>query len=104
MQVQVEGHSMFPTFNDGDILCVDTDAYHTHPPQIGDVVVANHPFIRDCCIVKRVHDVTQDNLFVLHGDLPIESTDSRSFGPVPLHLIRGKVVGRESSRDFSKEK
>ncbi len=94
MLIQIDGHSMFPTFCDGDILCVNTEAYLSHPPQPGDVVVANHPFIKDCLIVKRVHAIKQGNMVILHGDSAIESTDSRSFGPIPLHNICGKVTGK----------
>ncbi len=96
--VQVDGHSMFPTFRDGDILCVDPDAYLTTPPQIGDIVLADHPFIKDCTVIKRIHAIQAGNLFVLHGDSAVDSSDSRSFGPVALQCIRGKVVGRHNER------
>ncbi len=98
MQVQVDGHSMFPTFRDGDILCVDTDAYLNTPPEIGDIVLADHPFINNCSIIKRVHAIKEGNLFVLHGDSAVESTDSRSFGPIALKNIRGKVIGKREER------
>ncbi|PID41062.1 MAG: S26 family signal peptidase [Proteobacteria bacterium] len=95
MLVQLDGHSMFPTFRDGDILDVDTDAYLTSSPRIGDVVLADHPFIKNCYIIKRVHDITKDDRLILHGDSTLESTDSRSFGSVALKHIRGRVVARQ---------
>ncbi len=96
MLIQLEGHSMSPTFCDGDILSVDTKAYLFHPPQPGDIVVANHPFIKNCLIVKRVCAVDDNGRFVLHGDNAIESSDSRGFGSIALQDICGKVIGKST--------
>jgi len=74
----------------------------------GDLVVAKHP-----CgvgnIIKRVTGVEGDRIpleyrqvhrFVPEGQVWVEgdnstgSKDSRHYGPVPLGLVQGKVVGR----------
>lgn len=36
----------------------------------------------------------------LEGDNPYNSTDSRTYGPVPVGLIKGKVICKLSLRDF----
>lgn len=92
MIVQVDGHSMFPTFRDGDMLYVDTKIYSKKLPEIGDFVLAAHPFKKDCKIIKRIHAVDKNGEYVLYGDNSLESTDSRSFGAVALKDIYGKII------------
>ena len=84
---------MEPTLHDGDVVKVDLDAYATTSPQPGDVILARHPFIRDVRIVKRVARVVPEGL-VLQGDNPdpLESTDSRSYGPLPVERVLGRVA------------
>lgn len=89
----VSGASMFPTLAEGDEVVVDYGAYRCKKPSVGDVVVAVSPdgaaYGR---IVKRVVGIAQDGRFFLQGDNPEESTDSRHYGPLPVHYILGKVV------------
>lgn len=54
---------------------------------VGDIVLMRHPFQPALNILKRVTRVDPDALFV-EGDNPKESTDSRSWGSVPIvHLV-----------------
>jgi nickel-type superoxide dismutase maturation protease len=91
---RIDGGSMRPTLSSGDHVLVDPGAYRSSPPRVGDVVLARHPFRRDVEMVKRVRDTLPGARFVLAGDNPAESTDSRTLGSVPLELIRGRVVLR----------
>lgn len=83
---------MYPTLRDGERVVVDTTACRKAPPAVGDVVLARHPFMRDTWMIKRIVGVADDGLYVLQGDNPVESSDSRSFGPVPLRNILGRAV------------
>lgn len=87
---------MAPTFQDGDRVAVDPNAYSdmTHPIE-GDVVLARHPFRRDVRIVKRVARLTPEGRCFLVGDNPdtLQTTDSRSFGAVEQARILGRVLG-----------
>ena len=47
---------------------------------IGDVLLFKHPFIKNKNLVKRVTNITKNNLYFLQGDNPSHSTDSRAFG------------------------
>jgi nickel-type superoxide dismutase maturation protease len=86
---RVEGDSMQPTLKHGEeILVKPTENF-----QIGDIVVANHPFKQSVIIIKRISEINEKGLFLL-GDNPIESTDSRSFGEVLKKNVLGKVVCR----------
>lgn len=58
--------------------------------------MARHPFQSDLQMVKRVTAVTLNNHFHLQGDNPdtLKSSDSRSFGTLPISHILGKVTHR----------
>lgn len=88
---------MVPTLVAGDEVMVDYRAYRQAPPQVGDVVVAQNPSLPDGnLVVKRITAVSTDGRFFLQGDNPdpTQSTDSRNYGPVPAHYIRGKVTSK----------
>jgi signal peptidase I len=74
-RVVVEGGSMRPTLEPGDrLLVVRRRAYRP-----GAVVALADP---------------RDGRLIVTGDEPAASTDSRTFGPVPLGLVRGQAVHR----------
>lgn len=83
---------MYPALGDGERVVVDTTAYREALPAVGDVVLARHPFMRDTWMIKRVAGVADDGRYVLRGDNALESSDSRSFGPVALRSILGRAV------------
>jgi nickel-type superoxide dismutase maturation protease len=87
--VDIQGDSMWPTFNHGDRL---TFRPHTSGEalRVGDVVVAHHPLKSDVLIVKRIARVVLDRVF-LQGDHPdpLASEDSHNFGPVLSRHVVG---------------
>lgn len=56
---------------------------------INQVVVCEHPYTQSL-IIKRVQEQSDKAVFLV-GDCPEASTDSRSFGMVPLRKVRGIV-------------
>jgi nickel-type superoxide dismutase maturation protease len=86
----VEGDSMLPGLKDGDVVLVDPYA----ALEIGDVVLARHPFKKSVQIIKRIKEISPENRYFLVGDNLEESTDSRSFGAIPAKDILGKAVCR----------
>ena len=86
----VNGDSMLPTIADGDTALIDLRA----PVAAGDIVVAEHPFKQSVKILKRVASIDVDGNYVLSGDNPSESTDSRSLGVFARRSIIGKAVCR----------
>jgi signal peptidase I len=105
----VDGRSMEPTLRDGDRVLVDLWSYGRRPPHAGEVVVLVGPSGDD--LVKRVAREpypgtdpyppaqleTESPLelsFVVLGDNPEESGDSRTFGRIPRHRVRGRVRWR----------
>jgi nickel-type superoxide dismutase maturation protease len=85
-----EGVSMSPVLNHGDVVLVDRRA----KVEIGDIVVAKHPFEQNSEVIKRISRVDARGNYFLVGDNMEESNDSRHFGAVARDYIRGKVVAR----------
>jgi len=105
----VEGPSMQPTLEDGDRVLVNLWSARRGDWEPGDVVVLVGP--SDEALVKRVAPEPYpgkdrypapametasplEPSYVVLGDNPAASLDSRSFGRVPRHRIRGRIAWR----------
>ncbi len=88
--ILVEGNEMLPTLKNGDAVLLDPTA----EVEVGDIVLANHPFKQSVKVIKRIGEISTDERFLLIGDNPGESSDSRSFGAIPKSEILGKVTCR----------
>ena len=89
----VDGDSMLPTLKSGDIVLVDPRPIIGH----GDIVLAAHPFKKSVKMLKRVRSVNGEGRFVLVGDNPDASSDSRTFGSIGRSDILGKAICRLST-------
>jgi signal peptidase I len=102
--VIAEGQSMTPAIASGSVLLVSRLSYGLRVPfsgqyifrwarpHVGDVVVFYTP--QGEIAVKRCARITEKDEFIALGDNSVDSYDSRSYGPVPLHDILGKVLGK----------
>src|SRR4051812_24626569 len=88
--VRVSGDSMKPTLDDGDVVLIASGT----DTNVGDVVLAQHPFKQSLMMLKRVAGIDENGRFELRGDNPGESSDSRTFGSLPIENIKGKAVCR----------
>lgn len=86
----IEGNSMLPVLKDGDAVLIDGSEKVSE----GDIVLVNHPFKESVKILKRVKNFDDKGDLFLTGDNRKESTDSRTFGAVPLKYLIGKVTSR----------
>ncbi len=99
---RVIGDSMTPTLMSGAVVMLDPRAFRRQMPQEHEIVVARHPRQTELQIVKRVAAVIESpaesgsptNLLILSSDNSAAGSDSRTFGPVGLDLVLGKVVSR----------
>lgn len=102
-RVVVRGRSMEPALMPGERVLFDRLAYRDAPPRRGDVVLAEHPERPGFRIVKRVAGGPGDTVeaegrtwtldegeWLLLGDAPDASTDSRDFGPVSRQAMLGR--------------
>ncbi|NNC81164.1 MAG: S26 family signal peptidase [Acidimicrobiales bacterium] len=79
---------MEPALHEGDIVLVES----VQSVAVGDVVVAIHPTRRQLRLVKRVESVDAEGVIVMSDNrAEMNATDSRTFGPVPLSDIEGRV-------------
>ena len=85
-RVEIAGDSMRPALEAGD-WAMATARGRVSP---GDVVVAERPDRSGLEIVKRVAARESDG-WILLGDNPEASTDSRSFGPITGREVTGRV-------------
>lgn len=93
-RVEVTGGSMAPSLLEGDRLLVVAVAWHP-VPEPGDVIAVPDPRTPGRLLVKRVVGVDRSRGTVeVRGDAPHASTDSRTFGPVPLASVVGRAVYR----------
>lgn len=81
---------MSPLLREGDEVLHRLDGVF----DIGDVVVAHHPFKRDVMLIKQAVASDDHDRVRLVGTNPGQSTDSRSFGAVPRAAIVGRVTCR----------
>jgi inner membrane protease subunit 1 len=112
----MDGPSMEPTLNDkGDYVIENILSYKFHDIARGDLVTLLSPIDPTRFICKRVIGIAGDVICVdptgmkapstehvivpkghvwIMGDNASLSRDSRDYGPVPVALIRGKLVAR----------
>jgi len=89
---RVEGSSMSPTLENGDVVLIDT---HSEMAE-NAIILADHPYKKSVKMLKRLTGFSENGEMVLVGDNTNESTDSRTFGSVPLKNFRGVVTSRLS--------
>ena len=121
--IQCVGPSMLPTLQArGDVVLAESLSVRTGKLRVGDVVVARSPTNASHTVCKRVLGLGGDLVDVgepsssggsgtlpshhpsgivvpegyawLQGDNHGNSTDSRSYGPVPVALVRARVYFR----------
>jgi nickel-type superoxide dismutase maturation protease len=80
---------MEPSLREGDIVLVEKATSIA----AGDVVVAIHPTRRQLRLIKRVESLDDEGVVVMSDNrAEMNATDSRTFGPVPLADIEGRVT------------
>jgi signal peptidase I len=112
------GQSMYPTYNPYDYIFAEAFSYKyfSRSLKIGDVVIFTSPVNGRELYLKRITALAGDKIrpdetvdfnygddeyyripyghIWVEGDNKMESLDSRSYGPVPVNLIRYRVAAK----------
>lgn len=82
---------MWPTLVDGSI--VKFEILDDKIPEVGQIILANHPFRKDTRIIKRIQSIEKNKVFLI-GDNPdpTASEDSHNFGMINLSQIFAKII------------
>ena len=81
---------MEPALRAGDWIVVRS---LSRPPRVGEIVLVRDPRDPENVMLKRVASVA-DGACTVVGDRPEQSTDSRTFGPVPLANVLARALFR----------
>ena len=81
---------MEPVLRAGDWIVVSK---LSRPPRVGEIVLVRDPRNSENLMLKRVSGVADGTCTVL-GDRLEESTDSRTFGPVPVANVLARALFR----------
>ncbi|XP_075234934.1 mitochondrial inner membrane protease subunit 1 [Lycorma delicatula] len=105
--VLCSGPSMEPTILTNNIIVSEHISPRLRRIKHGDIVISKSPINPTQFICKRVTGLPGDKIYYgysfcivpmghvwLEGDNKNNSSDSRSYGPVPQALIRGRVICR----------
>ena len=97
-RVKVAGESMAPTFNDGDVLLVQWFDEIPGELPLTTIVVIERDEAPGIHFIKRIQK-SHSGAYWVEGDNKdpeVESrmNDSRTWGYIPSHEIRGKVLFR----------
>ena len=82
---------MAPALSPGERVLVNKAAYWLGRPRPGDLVVVRDPRQPERLLIKRIGESANGDGWLVLGDNPVASTDSRAFGPVRREDIVGKV-------------
>jgi nickel-type superoxide dismutase maturation protease len=91
-RIVVRGWSMAPTLLPGDVVLTRPTGGRRRV-RVGQVVVLRDPAAADHLVIKRVHGLHGDQVYVL-GDDPDNSTDGRIWGWLPSEVVRRVVLVR----------
>jgi signal peptidase I len=75
-RIRVDGHSMFPTFKDGEFVIVEKITYRFNNPQRGDVIVFHYPHNPGQEFIKRIIGLPGETVAIQGGvvyinDMPL---------------------------------
>ena len=102
--MRIEGSSMTPLLNPGELVLVREQAFGFRAPQRGELVAARPSRLGGKACVKRIAGLPHHSIragartwclgadeYFLLGDCQEDSLDSRAFGPVRAEELMGRV-------------
>lgn len=97
--VEVIGDSMYPTYEDGEVLFV-YPVFSIEKLKEGDVIIFKSPEDKKRVLIKRVDKLyVHSKLIKVLGDNSRVSHDSREFGCIPFSSVLGKLKQQRAKGD-----
>ena len=90
-KLKISGHSMEPSFRNGDKVLASFIPYLFKKLQINDVVVFQDN--KNNIFIKRIKKI-KDKKFFVEGDNKNDSLDSRRLGYINKYQILGKIIAK----------
>lgn len=94
----VSGPSMQPALLEGDRVLVDLWTYRRRAPRPGEIALvepeSGDPLLKRVASEAIRGEAFGESAFLVLGDNPAHSDDSRRFGPVPRERLRGRAFWR----------
>ena len=90
--LKVTGESLSPFFDAGDYVLALERRLWRRPIRPGDVVIFRHPDYGT--LIKRVERLEDEGALAFVIGANLLSTDSRTFGAIPIAWITDRVIWR----------
>lgn len=87
---RVKGSSLYPEYLNGDYVITAWSPFAFKRLNVGDIVAFKHP--RYGLLIKQVTHIDRETgMLEMQGTI-LESIDSRTFGPIPVKSVLGKMI------------
>jgi signal peptidase I len=86
----IKGDSLYPEYRNGDYVITAWSPLAFKRLKLGDIIAFKHP--QYGLLIKQVTHIDRETgMLEVQGTI-LESIDSRSFGPIPMHSVLGRVI------------
>lgn len=97
---QVQGHSMEPTYHDGEYILTDKFSFRMGPPSRGDVVVFKSPKNADVDFIKRIIGLPGEKVKISGGKVYINDQILDESGYLDPSVYTGPELYLGENRDI----
>ena len=87
---RIKGDSLYPEYRNGDYVITAWSPLAFKRLKLGDIIAFKHP--QYGLLIKQVVRILHSQQMLEVRGTVLESVDSRSFGPIPMHIVLGRVI------------
>ncbi|MBI4099697.1 signal peptidase I, partial [Candidatus Microgenomates bacterium] len=98
---QVKGHSMEPTFHDGEYILTDKVSFRMGLPKRGDVVVFASPKNADVDFIKRIIGLPGEKVKIRGGKVFVDDAPLDESGYLAASVYTGPESFLAENQDFT---
>ncbi|RPI88385.1 MAG: S26 family signal peptidase [Chloroflexi bacterium] len=88
--LKISGNSLYPVYQEGDFVMISKISLFFKPVKRGDILVFRHAYYGT--LIKQADHVLPGGKEVFVLGTGEQSIDSRSFGPVKIRDLDGRVI------------